>query len=158
MDPTFKQQPLTNKTLVYKYAYLTSIAKAITTNPLTIKLAFCLRIIIFKTQVPDTYILLDMAMVTEGCSTATSMKRIFSVFALFILVLSTQMISVVHCRALRSTTTTVIADNCQQENGAESASGVASFSVSSNNASTASSVRSLMYQLASGPSKKGPGH
>ena len=93
---------------------------------------------------------------TKGSSTTASLRRVLFVLVLFILVLSTQ-ISVAHCRALRSTA--IIADNCHLNNGAESAAGVASFSVSSNNSSSSgSSVRSLMFQLASGPSKKGPGH
>ncbi|KAJ9166291.1 hypothetical protein P3X46_021066 [Hevea brasiliensis] len=92
----------------------------------------------------------------------TSMKRQCFVSSglllLVVLLLSTQ-ITVVHCRALRSATSAVNA-GCQQEDVAhQSASGVASFSVSSNNSDGGGPfVRSWMFQLASGPSKKGPGH
>lgn len=95
-------------------------------------------------------------------TTAASMKRHCFVSSglllLVVLLLSTQ-ISVVHCRALRSPTS---GSTQQREVVAhKSAGGAASLPVSSNNSSggdTGTSVRSLVFTLASGPSKKGPGH
>jgi len=64
----------------------------------------------------------------------------------------------VHCRPLRSTNSTIIAAGCQQVDGTRGSMGMASFVVSSNNSSSRPSVRSLMFKMASGPSKRGPGH
>ncbi|KAJ7966563.1 Transmembrane protein [Quillaja saponaria] len=66
-----------------------------------------------------------------------------------------------HCRVLRTGTSSErIADGCEDVKGPTESTGMASFAVSSNNFSTTArpSVRSLAFRLASGPSKKGPGH
>ncbi|OAY50988.1 uncharacterized protein LOC110616235 [Manihot esculenta] len=97
-------------------------------------------------------------------SSISSMKRHRFVSSgllllLLVLLLSVQ-ISVVHCRALRSMTTGEIS-GCQQQKDVahQSAGGVASFAVSSNNSIGGGGTSvSLMFQLASGPSRKGPGH
>lgn len=67
-------------------------------------------------------------------------------------------------RVLRSTANTDAgAGGCDQSEGGEMV-GMASFAVSSNNSSSSSGsstrplARSLAFRLASGPSKKGPGH
>ncbi|KAJ6730120.1 hypothetical protein OIU85_020962 [Salix viminalis] len=86
--------------------------------------------------------------------TRRSVKSLWFVLGLIMLVVSTEM-GAVHCRPLRSANSTNIAAGCQQSDGSM---GVASFVVSSNNSSSRSSVRSLMFKLASGPSKRGPGH
>lgn len=96
-----------------------------------------------------------------------SMKKMSSVWfvlVMTILVLSTEFVQV-DCRALRSDSTA--GDGCkEQADGAEEMAGMGSFAVSSsynssssnNNTTHRPSVRSLMFRLASGPSKKGPGH
>ncbi|KAJ7958212.1 Transmembrane protein [Quillaja saponaria] len=78
----------------------------------------------------------------------------------FLLVLSLQF-SLVHCRVLRSGASNEgISDGCEDVKGETVSLGMASFAVSSNNFNsiTRPSVRSLAFRLASGPSKKGPGH
>ncbi|KAL9396542.1 hypothetical protein Peur_010795 [Populus x canadensis] len=89
--------------------------------------------------------------------TRSSEKSLWFVLGLIILVVSTEM-SAVHCRPLRSTNSTVIAAGCQQVDGTRGSMGMASFVVSSNNSNSRPSVRSLMFKMASGPSKRGPGH
>ncbi|KAJ8763253.1 hypothetical protein K2173_026154 [Erythroxylum novogranatense] len=84
------------------------------------------------------------------------MKRLCVMLTLVVLVVSMQL-SVVHCRALRSTTGADI-DGCQQAVEAHQSLGMASMAVSSNNSSTRSSVGSMRFKLASGPSKRGTGH
>ncbi|KAJ6391208.1 hypothetical protein OIU77_025236 [Salix suchowensis] len=86
--------------------------------------------------------------------TRSSVKSLWFVLGLIMLVVSTEM-GAVHCRPLRSTNSTIIAAGCQQVDGSM---GMASFVASSNSSSSRSSVRSLMFKLASGPSKRGPGH
>ncbi|PIN21073.1 hypothetical protein CDL12_06231 [Handroanthus impetiginosus] len=73
-----------------------------------------------------------------------------------------------NCRALRPApeTATVAATGCGEEGtaaagGNDTMSMSTDFSVSSNNSSSSSvrlSVRGLAFILASGPSRKGPGH
>ena len=70
-------------------------------------------------------------------------------------------LNVVHCRALRSSLdATTIAGCDQQGGGGADSTGMTPFPVSPNNNSSigSASVRSLAAKLASGPSKKGPGH
>ncbi|KAJ6399983.1 hypothetical protein OIU84_015608 [Salix udensis] len=88
----------------------------------------------------------------------SSLRSLWFVLGLLLLVVSTEM-RAVHCRALRSaTSTTTAAIEYQQVDGAQESKGMASFVVSSNNSSSRSSLRSFMFKLASGPSKRGPGH
>ncbi|CAK7347481.1 unnamed protein product [Dovyalis caffra] len=87
----------------------------------------------------------------------SSVKSLWFVLGLIILVLSPE-IRVVHCRALRSSTSTITTTGSEQVDATKESMGMASFVVSSNNSSSRSSVRSLMFKLASGPSKRGPGH
>ncbi|KAJ6344761.1 hypothetical protein OIU76_006311 [Salix suchowensis] len=87
----------------------------------------------------------------------SSLRSLWFVLGLMLLVVSTEM-RAVHCRALRSATSTTTATEYQQVDGAQESKGVASFVVSSNNSSSRSSLRSFMFKLASGPSKRGPGH
>ncbi|XVF39858.1 hypothetical protein PTKIN_Ptkin01aG0066300 [Pterospermum kingtungense] len=98
-------------------------------------------------------------------SSKSSNKRIVFVLGLLALLVSTEF-AAVHGRALRSTTMTT--DNvvvnpagCEEQEGSSTAAeavGVSSFAVSANNSSSRSAFRSLAFRLASGPSKKGPGH
>ncbi|KAG4931592.1 hypothetical protein AAZX31_17G225300 [Glycine max] len=53
---------------------------------------------------------------------------------------------------------TPVGDGCEDFKGEDSSLGMATFAVASNNSSTRQFARSLAYKLASGPSKKGPGH
>ncbi|PON84713.1 Transmembrane protein [Trema orientale] len=99
----------------------------------------------------------------------TSMKSLCFVLGLILIIVTAQF-NEADCRALRSTENTAStgAGGCEQNEGREMAVGMASFAVSSNssssnsNTSTSSSsrplARSLSFRLASGPSKKGPGH
>ncbi|XVF36355.1 hypothetical protein REPUB_Repub19eG0051500 [Reevesia pubescens] len=83
------------------------------------------------------------------------MKRILLLLALLVLLVSTEF-AAVHGRALRSTTDNVVVKRgCEKQGGSV---GVPSFVVSANNSSSRNSFRSLAFRLASGPSKKGPGH
>ena len=90
----------------------------------------------------------------------TSVKSLrFALGVILVLVVSNQS-SFVHCRALRSTVDATAAVAAASVRGDESVGvGIAnSFAVSSTNSSKRSSVRSLTYKLASGPSKRGTGH
>ncbi|KAL7617207.1 hypothetical protein Lser_V15G00877 [Lactuca serriola] len=80
-------------------------------------------------------------------------------FVIIFLLMITQL-SVVHARSLErtplTTTTTIAATECEQSGG-----GMAEFGVSSTNDTSSSrrlKMRTLEYILASGPSKRGPGH
>lgn len=89
-------------------------------------------------------------------STTTSMKTLLIVLGIAMLILSAQF-GVGECRALRSMAA------CEQGGGGDGADqsvGMAStFVVSANNSSSNGALaRSLAFMLASGPSKKGPGH
>ncbi|XWS24161.1 hypothetical protein CRYUN_Cryun28dG0076900 [Craigia yunnanensis] len=101
-----------------------------------------------------------MSMTKNSSTSYSSKKRILFVLGLFVLLVSTEF-DVVHGRALRSTTTdnVVVNPGCEEQGGANNeAVGVSSFAVSANNSSNRNSFRSLAFRLASGPSKKGPGH
>ncbi|KAI9118609.1 hypothetical protein K1719_010941 [Acacia pycnantha] len=92
-----------------------------------------------------------------------AMKRsLWSVLcvSIIMLVVSSSHVSNVHCRVLRSETvsTEEAHGDCNEMRGSEKPLGMASFALSSNNSSTHNSIRSLTFLLASGPSKKGPGH
>lgn len=104
--------------------------------------------------------------------TSTSTKSTFCLVSSIVLLFMILQIRVVECRALKSTTTptsNTIAPNCVQP-GIEAANTVvvAQFGVatSSNDSSTTSgssndddsAARSFMVKLASGPSRRGPGH
>ena len=107
-------------------------------------------------------------------SKSISMKSVCFAVCLIALVISSQF-SKADCRALRSAaenstaTATVGGGGCEGEgvDGVQDAAGMASFAVSSNNSTkngntnsnnTRPLARSLAFRLASGPSKKGPGH
>ncbi|KAJ0026123.1 hypothetical protein Pint_08703 [Pistacia integerrima] len=83
---------------------------------------------------------------------AASMKRLWFVLGLIILVVLSTQFSVSHCRVLRSLTDTTVSGT-----GTEHVA-IASFSVSSQNSSVRQSVRSLAFRLSSGPSDRGSGH
>lgn len=92
---------------------------------------------------------------------ANKSASMWLVFGIMIL-LSVSQLRVIECRALRST----IAEGCDQAGEGGGSMGMSQFGVASseNNSSTTSgsngesSIRSLMFKLASGPSKRGPGH
>ncbi|ESW08715.1 hypothetical protein PHAVU_009G068600 [Phaseolus vulgaris] len=73
------------------------------------------------------------------------------------LVLSSQL-WLVHSRVLRSKELTEVAGHSVELKGSGSSLWKGFFAVSSNNSTTRVSKRSLAFRLASGPSKKGPGH
>ena len=93
----------------------------------------------------------------------TSMMSLCFVLGLILIIVTAQF-NEADCRALRSTA------NAEGGSGADAGgcemAGMASFAVSSNNSSSNSNnssssrplARSLAFRLASGPSKKGPGH
>ncbi|KAH1109728.1 hypothetical protein AAZX31_04G042000 [Glycine max] len=86
-------------------------------------------------------------------------KSLWIALVTIMLVLSSQL-CLVHSRVLRSKVVlTEVADDCVELK--ESGSSLwrdQFFVVSSENSSTRVSKRSLAFRLASGPSKKGPGH
>ncbi|XWS14759.1 hypothetical protein CRYUN_Cryun35bG0035700 [Craigia yunnanensis] len=99
-----------------------------------------------------------MSMTKNSSTSYSSMKRILFVLGLLALLISTEFVAV-HGRALRSTTTdnVVVKPGCEKQRRADiEAVGVSSFAVSANNSSIRNSC--LAFRLASGPSKKGPGH
>ena len=80
---------------------------------------------------------------------------VWVVLSIMMLVLSWQLNSA-DCRVLRSETAK---NGCEDMRGADrSTRGMASFDVSASNSSTSPSVRGLKFRLASGPSRRGPGH
>ncbi|KAK8683902.1 hypothetical protein V6N13_039947 [Hibiscus sabdariffa] len=82
------------------------------------------------------------------------MKSVPLVLVLLVLLVSTA----VDGRPLRSSTTTKHNAGIKP-GGADDAARVPTLAVSANNSrSTGHLFRSLVYKLASGPSKKGPGH
>ncbi|OMO70603.1 hypothetical protein COLO4_28577 [Corchorus olitorius] len=107
-----------------------------------------------------------MSMMTKNSSTSSyssSMKRLVLILGLLTLLVSTEFVAPVHGRALRSTSTDNNVDGvagCEEQGGAgpDQQVAVSRFSVSANNSSTRPSFRSLAFRLASGPSKRGPGH
>ncbi|KAM0968341.1 hypothetical protein ACFX13_017015 [Malus domestica] len=92
---------------------------------------------------------------------------VWVVMGLMVLIVLSQFAQV-DCRTLKSRTAsdnaTTTRGGCKGGDGAEKAGGgMATFAVSSNYSSSSStdrrpSMRSLAFRLASGPSKKGPGH
>ncbi|XAR48388.1 hypothetical protein NMG60_11031206 [Bertholletia excelsa] len=87
-----------------------------------------------------------------------SLRRLCLLVCVVLLVLSEQF-APAHCRALRAPMEGSIAE--QVDGAGAEPTGMASFAVSSNNSSSASRdsvIRSLAFKLASGPSRRGPGH
>ncbi|KVH98290.1 hypothetical protein Ccrd_023482 [Cynara cardunculus var. scolymus] len=85
-------------------------------------------------------------------------------FAFGIIIL---LIGSVHCRRLQPTpliTTTIATTECKESGGGMAEFGIASANNFSNNLDSSNKrsrrlkMRSLSYKLASGPSKRGPGH
>lgn len=76
------------------------------------------------------------------------------------ILLTSSQLGLVECRALRST----VATACDQAGEGAGSMGVTRFGVASENNSSSdgsnggSAIRSLMFKLASGPSKRGKGH
>ncbi|KAF3446596.1 hypothetical protein FNV43_RR11776 [Rhamnella rubrinervis] len=102
-------------------------------------------------------------MAMKNCSKTTSMKSLLFALGLIILIIATTEFGQADCRALRSMSTTNNSGNAGciqlQVDGGGEVVGMASFAVSSNNSTTTRPLaRSLAFRLASGPSKKGPGH
>ncbi|KAK7310793.1 hypothetical protein RJT34_08527 [Clitoria ternatea] len=86
------------------------------------------------------------------------LNRLLIVLIITMLVVSSEL-CFVHSRVLRSEVLkSHVGDGFEEFKGAESSLGMATFAVSSNNFSTGQLARRLAYRLASGPSKKGPGH
>ncbi|KAK3425567.1 hypothetical protein EUGRSUZ_F02277 [Eucalyptus grandis] len=87
------------------------------------------------------------------------MKSSCLVLCLLILVASAQF-GHIHGRTLRSDTVSGCGEDRDQDHRGASMGAMASFAFSSNSNETTRpySVRSLAAKLASGPSKKGPGH
>ncbi|GMI77409.1 hypothetical protein HRI_001410200 [Hibiscus trionum] len=92
------------------------------------------------------------------------MKSVLLALVLLVLLVSTEFASV-NGRPLRSSTTPT--DNVGIKRGSEECGGaddkavaarVHTLAVSANNSRGGNSFRSLSFKLASGPSKKGPGH
>ncbi|GFY86034.1 hypothetical protein Acr_04g0007720 [Actinidia rufa] len=86
---------------------------------------------------------------------SASRKSLYLVLVIMVVLMGTR-IGGVDCRALREAPDAIIADKVDR---AET-TGMVSFAVSSNNSTSRGSslTRSLAFNLASGPSKKGPGH
>lgn len=89
---------------------------------------------------------------------SSSLQQWF-VLSLIVLIVTTEF-GLADCRALPSKTTNNAGNaGCEQVDSVGGQEvGMASFSVSSNNSSSRPLARSLAFRLASGPSKKGPGH
>lgn len=94
-------------------------------------------------------------------------KSFCLVLSIMILFMISQLGSVVECRALKKSTPSTdnrIAAECDQPGEGANSMSVTRFGVAvANNDSTngsdgGSAIRSLMFKLASGPSKRGPGH
>ncbi|CAI0424565.1 unnamed protein product [Linum tenue] len=86
-------------------------------------------------------------------SRSSSCTLFFIVVVLLVTVFSTHVNA---GRALRSDALPIA--GCDQADGGQAGAGIASFVASSNNSSGSVSLRGLMFRLASGPSKRGPGH
>ncbi|CAL1410728.1 unnamed protein product [Linum trigynum] len=95
-------------------------------------------------------------------STSSSYSLFFIAVILLVTALSTHHVNA--GRALRSDALPI--SGCDQADGGQAGAGIASFVASSNNSSGSGgngddfsvSLRGLMFRLASGPSKRGPGH
>jgi len=86
-------------------------------------------------------------------------KSLWIVMVITWFVVSSSQFCFVHGRVLRSEALkTPVGDGCEDFKGEGSSLGVATFAVASNNSIARQFARSLAYKLASGPSKKGPGH
>ncbi|EOY15813.1 hypothetical protein QQP08_022608 [Theobroma cacao] len=96
-------------------------------------------------------------MAKNSSTSYSSMKRHLFVLGLLALLVSTEF-TAVDGRALRSKTNNVVVAGCEEQGGADEQVAVSTFAVSANNSSSRPSVRSLASRLASGPSKRGPGH
>lgn len=88
-----------------------------------------------------------------------TVKSIWFLLGVMIVLLASTQIVVVESRALRSTENSMVGE-CEEGNGAVQPAGMTPlvFGVASNKSSNRPLERSLAYKLASGPSKKGPGH
>ncbi|CAL1396033.1 unnamed protein product [Linum trigynum] len=97
---------------------------------------------------------------STGRRSTSSSGSLFIVVALLMTALSTQMTAVSGGRALRSEALPIVGAGCDQADGGQSGAGIASFvaSSSSNGEDFSVSLQGLMFRLASGPSKRGPGH
>ncbi|KAI3460188.1 hypothetical protein Pfo_016851 [Paulownia fortunei] len=102
-------------------------------------------------------------MENSRCSSTKSRRTFQFMFVIIVLVMASQLCPA-DCRALRpvpEATAATAASGCGQVEGAgDTMSMTTAFSVSSNNSSTSNrlSGRGLAFVLASGPSKRGPGH
>ncbi|WOG98974.1 hypothetical protein DCAR_0418320 [Daucus carota subsp. sativus] len=97
-------------------------------------------------------------MASRRSSSSLSFWLVFGI----VIVLAISQLGAIECRALRST----IAEGCDQPGEGANSMGMTQFGVasadhnnsSSDESSVESSIRSLLFKLASGPSKRGPGH
>lgn len=92
-------------------------------------------------------------------TTTISMKTLWLVLGLMVLVVTAEF-GKAECRALRSTAKNAGNGGCEEADDDGKMVGMTSLAaVSSNNSSSNRPLaRSLAFRLASGPSKKGPGH
>ncbi|KAK8512437.1 hypothetical protein V6N13_083015 [Hibiscus sabdariffa] len=90
------------------------------------------------------------------------MKRLLFVMGLMALLVSSQLVVVVHGRILRSTTTldekVTGARGSDEQRGATVLPSPSPSDSAANDSGSRSSLRSLGFRLASGPSRRGPGH
>ncbi|XVF64130.1 hypothetical protein PTKIN_Ptkin09bG0142800 [Pterospermum kingtungense] len=100
-----------------------------------------------------------MSMTKNSSDSYSSVKRILVILGLLAMLVSTEFVAV-HGRILRSTRDNVVVPGLEGQVGAENKPvGVPPITAASaDNSSSRNSLKTLAFRLASGPSKRGPGH
>nr|KJB14603.1 hypothetical protein B456_002G133400 [Gossypium raimondii] len=88
-------------------------------------------------------------------NSSSSMQRLVLMMGVLALLVSTELAIAVHGRTLRSTT--MVVGGCEEQGGRMGVS-FGALSAADHSSNSRNSFRSLGFRLASGPSKRGPGH
>ncbi|KAG4214418.1 hypothetical protein ERO13_A01G121600v2 [Gossypium hirsutum] len=89
-------------------------------------------------------------------NSSASMQRLVFMMGVLALLVSTELVIAVHGRTLRSTT--MVVGGCEEQGGRMGVLSFGALSAANHSSNSRNSFRSLGFRLASGPSKRGPGH
>lgn len=144
--PTFTNLTTVSSTQLHAYIYnYTAIASK--------------SIAIFQ-RLPNLKHLAKAFVVRMTKNSSTSMQRLAFMMGVLALLVSTELAIAVHGRTLRSTTMeeSVVVGGCEEQGGRVGVSSFGVLSAENNSSNSRKSFRSLGFRLASGPSRRGPGH
>ncbi|MBA0844813.1 hypothetical protein Goarm_022813 [Gossypium armourianum] len=153
--PTFTNHITVSSTQfdAYIYNYIAIASKPIAIFQRQPNLKQLAKAFIVRAQISFIHIF-HMLRMTKNSS--ASMQRLVLMMGVLALLVSTELAIAVHGRTLRSTT--MVVGGCEEQGGRMGVTSFGALSAANHSSNSRNSFRSLGFRLASGPSKRGPGH